>query len=82
VTPSKGEGRRRVPVNTKSRMPPVPQMAFVSRRVGEWAVLVVATARNDEVEPARELRATLRELDRDRRVGLPPITGVITKELD
>src|SRR5262249_12969005 len=59
-------------------------MAFVGRRIKDWAALVLATARDDEVEPAPGLRASLRELDRDpglARVELVPLTRTDTEAL-
>jgi DNA-binding SARP family transcriptional activator len=59
-------------------------LGFVGRRLGDWPLLLVVTARVEEVDDAPTLRATLDELERDGRltsVSLPPLSRTETHEL-
>lgn len=59
-------------------------LGFVGRRLGEWPLLVVVTARAEEIDDAPALRATLDELEGDGRlvrVPLPPLSRSDTHEL-
>jgi DNA-binding SARP family transcriptional activator len=59
-------------------------LGYVGRRLGELPLLIVVTARAEEIEEAPALRATLDELERDgraARVLLPPLSRADTHEL-
>jgi tetratricopeptide (TPR) repeat protein len=59
-------------------------LGFVGRRLGEWPLLLVVTARAEEIDDAPALRATLDELEHDGRlvrVPLPPLSRIDTHEL-
>lgn len=59
-------------------------LAFVSRRVREWPVLLVATARDEELVGASMARATLDELPRAARavaMSLAPLSRADTARL-
>jgi DNA-binding SARP family transcriptional activator len=59
-------------------------LAFVARRLQVWPLLVVATAREDELAEAPVLRRTMEELHRDdsaARVDLGPLTRAETLRL-
>jgi len=59
-------------------------LAFLARRIGGSRVLMVATAREEEVADSPALRRTLEEMDRERAVGrlaLGPLSEVDTLSL-
>ena len=59
-------------------------LAFVGRRLGDWPVLLVATAREEELPDAPALRGTLEDLERERKLeklGLGPLSRAGTVEL-
>ena len=59
-------------------------LGFVGRRLGDRPLLLVVTARADELDDAPALRATLDELEGDgrlARVSLPPLSRTETGEL-
>jgi tetratricopeptide (TPR) repeat protein len=59
-------------------------LGFIGRRAAAWPLLVVLTARADEMDDVPALRATLQELDRDNHlttVALAPLSQTETHEL-
>ncbi len=59
-------------------------LAFVGRRLGDWPVLLVATAREEELPEAPALRGALEDLERERtleKLGLGPLSRTGTVEL-